>query len=288
MMAQLETVKEFLKNYKPFLELEARLSANYGNLVMVVKQELEHEIGIGLKLPSYDTLILMGVVEASPELDFEEATMGRILLPAEKHVVQDNRFGSLSNWEKWQLESGPIPIPLHEFISSEGFLESFLSLSKPDYKYIFHIGREVEQYFRKALSLNSSFVKALSLLGIGAPEEFVKMHEEIVRKEKIYLLNNLERLISLESKLEDEISKMDAKVGKNDFVEDSVDAFFATYKQREDLKKTKGRIGICLKEAIELNMHKDPWKLEWKNKGITMDVPKYILGLCESYKTWLC
>ncbi len=244
-----------------------------------------------------------------------------LILPMEKHTeISDNRYNS----SKWKLKDGPIIIPPYELMSlgqnaehsigRDGCFSRALRISKP--AFFVETGENVEKYFRfhsvvsiygrKTLQetaeflknrqdneqwMDLSYVEALDLLGLPAPEDFRRKYDREMRERKMNVLENLKKLTEKEAGLRGRINNIFASVKVGTYSPDGVgitvcenedDARAISIGQRMDLEKVRGEIKNYLMRAMELEMHKTDMRIDLQ-PGVTMNVPQYVLGMWERY-----
>ena len=263
--------EKFEENCK---NLEAKLNSAVGQLVLIVENSVRSH-GCGESFKNIDTNERMGVLTSVPNLPFKkgiaETFSPYLILPMEKHV------------DDLKLKKGSIDISvcgsLSQFllgkdasykIGEDGCFSSAWKISKPSF--LLEVGKDVETYFRihnvmprypgKNLQevaellknkpgsdarIDTSYVQAMDLLGLEekVPEDFRKMHDTEIYAKRKDLLKKLEEEIGRDPKNEREIKNL-------------------------------------LSCAIDLEMHAIDLILE-EEPGKTLEVSKYILGLCDKY-----
>lgn len=244
---------------KPYRKIEAKFRYAAGSQILIVKQDKGDymgTIGQGCSKPSLtiiDETLTLGILKSGLELDIQK---GDIIFPTDKHVI---KRGNYSN-NKWGLKEGPISLDCCEFTYLGKYVKTgilippqvIITRDNPNFNHglMLYLGEEVEKYFEKetllgCTYLDTSYAEALNLLGHEAPGIFQEKYDEKVYQKKLGLITYLEELTRLEN--------------------------------------TREEIQTCLRQTIELGMHKEDLTIKQK-PGIEINVPTYITGMCKQYK----
>jgi len=295
------------KDEKPYRETEAKFRDAAGSQILVVKQEKGDymgTIGQGCSEPSLtiiDETLTLGILKSGLELDIQK---GEIIFPTDKHVI---KRGNYSN-NKWGLTEGQISLNCYEFTYLGNYVKTgilippqvIITRDNPDFNHglMFYLGKEVEKYFEREnpfgtgrTLLDISYVEALNLLGQKAPEIFRKEYDKEIYQERVGVINKLEELTKIEAELCGNINFIYDSIKDGAFihggdlvkVENKSEAMIISMKPRMELEEIKRDIQSWLKESIELGMHNEDLTIKQK-PGIEINVPAYILGMCEKYK----
>jgi len=270
-MQRVDLEKSFQQNLS---DLETKLNSAVGKPVLVVENSVE-SYGCGGSQQHISRRERLGVLTSIPNLPFKKGTAETfspyLILPMERHV------------DDLKLKKGSIDISVYGSLSQfllgkdasyeiweGGCFSSAWKISKPSF--MLEVGKDVETYFRihnvmpwypgKSLQevaellknkpdsgarIDTSYVLAMDLLGLEekVPEDFRKMHDTEIYAKRIDLLKKLEE-----------------HIGRN--------------------PKDEQKIKNLLSCAIDLEMHAIDLILEGE-PGKTLEISKYILGLCDSY-----
>lgn len=230
-----------------------------------------------------------------------------LILPMEKHAeISDNRYGS----PKWKLNNGSIIISPYELmnlgqnaehsIGSDGCFSSALRISKP--AFVFETGESVEMYFRfhsvasrygrKTLQetaeflknrqdneqwMDLSYVEALDLLGLPAPEDFRRKYDVKIFGKKTEIVKKLYELSVREPQLKKDIERITQNCKGIPYEGDEV---FVTFKQRGQLIGVYSERGRLLEEASQLGIN------DWNEKvdlapGLSVIASDFLKGVRE-------
>jgi len=256
------------KIQKPLRDFDNLINQNKGKQVLVVEKiagfnDPYHEFRDFID--QRKTKLCLGILDNNLELNFEYKG-SKALLPTKNYVIKTDEYGE----KKWKLEQGQITI---DAINIPDFKKAYSGLH-PNFD--FHIGmmdnsyipgeteiffnNDAEKYFRIAHTrdedlnfsrIDESYIDARHLLGQKAPADFEEIHAKNIKNEKDEIYSALTRVCA----------------------EEGPD-------KKEGCKKKK--IENILERAVELKMHKEPKVLNPK-PGHTIDIQKYINGLCKQY-----
>ena len=282
---------------EPYRKIEERLKNGEGHQILVVWQSESIHGCTGIVSSQYldpmfigiDTELKLGVLTSGLELNIKE---GKIIFPTEKYVKKEDG----NSRKKWELKEGPITLDWYEFTSLDKEIYRRSTKMPNDFAHlknslIFHLGKEVEQYFEGDSYLDTSYVEALNLLEHKAPERFRKKYDEELYQTRVRIINKLEELTEREVKLGAEIKSIYGSIKNGGFmmggaitiVEDEDDARVVSIGPRMKLKEIIEEIQEYLKQGIELGMQKGSLRIEQKPR-MEVNIPSYISGMCEKYK----
>ncbi|MCX6712009.1 MAG: hypothetical protein NT139_03165, partial [Candidatus Woesearchaeota archaeon] len=213
-----KSLEESEKNYQ---QLESRLKGNQGNQILVVTQHESIKGCPGIIPPKYidpifigiDTYLQLGLL-TSDQSNINKKPLKRLTLPTDSHI---EGYDNLKN--KWELKEGPINFDFDylEFLGKElKRREIPVSNIVNDLNrkgLLIHIGQEVEQYFDKKRQI-ISYVEGLNLLKQPVPENFREEYDKIIHTKKVNIIQRLQELTSLESKINEEIKSIFSKVDR--------------------------------------------------------------------------
>ncbi|MFC1754914.1 hypothetical protein ACFL96_16215 [Thermoproteota archaeon] len=106
------------------------------------------------------------------------------------------------------------------------------------------------------------YVDALRLIDHSVPEYFQTKYDTFYENKRQKVIKDLFELVDI----------MDPLVSKEEL----------HWSERDKLKDARKKMTGTLKEAFELNLHKDERELVLR-PGMRVDVPEYITGMCEQY-----
>lgn len=270
--------------------LKERADSNIGQQVLVVRRtkrkmfDIKHFASDAhhcFPEPEHymiDRIWQLGVLKSVVELDLGgQDVFPRLIFPMEFYAEKSNEYRR----EEWKKEEGPItidwmqlvlkkyrvPSPYHIddlCVYGEKTLEPELYFGEQVRLYFktpnwirfgedlegaeerFDISKVKEEHINLERDLDVSYASACHLLGVQAPEEFQTRYDARIREEKSGIIGELEKLT-------------------------------------KQSRPKKGAIESCLKRALELGMDREESTIELE-KGVTLNVPKYISGLAEKYK----
>jgi len=284
---------------KPYREMEERLKGQKGNQILVVDQDESLRGGPGSGIPyispdhiGIDITLMLGILTNGLKLDIQK---GKLVFPTKEYAEKRDHRG----WRgRWELKKGSIKVNSDDFMNLGKKLERSRvpkpndSSAKWEHGLLIHTGDGVGDYFRGEFYLmakkigrvdnsgmNLSYVEALNLLGQEVPPDFKGEYDRHVRERRVGIINKLEELVESQAKLNRKIKAVHGSMDKDD-------AIAVTMGPVSKLEEIEGEIQEHLKEAIELGMHRGDLKLE-RRPGIIIEVPRYISGMCKTYKVAL-
>ncbi len=219
-----------------------------------------------------------------------EKTEGGVVFPCPNYAIK-------YNGGEWHLEKGSIFAADFDFMFFGKEIQRRVVPMKNDGSESFQksimicIGEEVEKYFERNNRPDISYVDALNLLGIEAPERFQKRYNEVNYEKRAGIISHLETLTAREAELRKEIKFVYDSIHRGGFqsggavtlVEDEDDANIVSWGIRETLERTLGEIKNELAKSIKLGMHKKDLKIN-KKPGVELNVPVYISAMCDKYQ----
>ncbi|MBI5880931.1 hypothetical protein HZB90_02265, partial [archaeon] len=132
--------------------------------------------------------------------------------------------------------------------------------------------------------IDPSYADALRLLGANVPEPFAKAWEEH-RVTTIYgMIDDIENLRSNEKGAKDRINAVRQQVGRNEFIETDVDAFFMSYGDHDKREEATRRLKSILERARKMGLHEEQRILPGRMPGTKIDVAEYFRERCRQYK----
>lgn len=295
-------------------EIHKRLDEKVGEELLVVNQHFETSHGcvkflFGGHIRNYYSL---GILDDKPKFDDNY-----LILSAKK-------YASRSNEGEWSLGRGNIKIfdfdlfGLDNRISCElNFVQTgcfggetrIENLSWMNNGIRMFTDKDVAQYFRgqshrdnmgafeidwgdKKDVIDASYVSALKLLGLDAPDDFKKLYKKEVDKGRVEIISNLESLIDKERNIENRIKDVYGSIKHGSYMsggalticENEDDAKVITIGHRQKLRDIEEEIKSMLKDAIKLDMLKEDVIIDGNKPGIKIHAKDYITNLCEKYK----
>jgi len=248
-------IKQMLKKVvaKEFEQLKERLKGKTGQQVLTVSQEercsqMCHGFGQCSGFPTHiETTLSLGMVTAEPQ----QADSGGITIPTERHACKGGYLH-----RRWELKEGPICVGFSEIANLGTRIREGTRSGHGNFQYGFNIyaGEEAAEYFRRG----------------GMDEEEFRIRRKF--EEKLPIDRSYVRALELLGQpLPEDFSRAQEADRKKE-IDKLINALLSE-------KEVEGN----LRRAFELGLHRTP-RTETLKRGITVDVPDYLLGLCERYK----
>ncbi len=250
-----ELIEQMLKEAveREFEQLKEKLKGKTGQQVLAVSQKEEcsemcHGFGpCHAEQTHIETTLHLGILTAEPQ----QADSGGVTIPTERHA---HKGGHLRR--RWELTEGGIYVSFSEIANLGVRIREGTRSGHDDFQHGFNIyaGEDAAEYFRRG----------------GIDEEEARIHRKFGEKLPIdrsyaYALKLLGQPVP-----EDFSRALEADSKKE--IEKIINALLSEKEVEANLQK-----------AFELGLHRTP-RTETLRRGITADVPEYILGLCERYK----
>lgn len=228
----------------------------------------------------------------------------KMKLPTKKHVSKRDQFN-----EKWEVNDGGIPFSDYTLMERLGILQVGVIDRYPGANFILFGDEEVEGYFslphdyvfdyiRKLRGGEMSgedfnklkaqfkdfhldirtYVSGLKLLGYQAPEEFEKVYDAEILKEKEEIIRGLIGLKKEEGALLRRIRGVEQIAESGSDIIDDVAAVLTTIGERDRVDGIRRTILGHLERAEELGMYEGDFKVTLE-RGIDVNVPEYLSSL---------
>lgn len=169
-----------------------------------------------------------------------------------------------------------------------------VSHKKPDYPLEVIVGSEAIQRYcaERGPTYTEFYLKAASLLGVLPPGLAPAIAERYSEKRES-ILKQLETLGEQERREQQEIDRIFGSVKEGVYYtgrgitvcETEDDARVISIGPRRRRDEARAGMRHTLKEALSLGLHTTPWVKTYPDKpGTSLDVPRYIRGLCKRLK----
>ncbi len=299
--------------FQQLSELKKNLQRHNGEFVLVITKEWERAIMAGRSGSLMKTTFYIGIIK-EPFLEMYSGVGSNFGISTEKHVVTDSYYrehpsvyeGSIKSWDissYWLGRPiGEMPIKHEEVGCFPSGRRHWEEEREKEPKLEIFVGDEaVSNWFIKGNGL-LFFHKLQSLLGrtISLPQKFQNKVDTEIQNQKLVILQEIDKLTKIEKIWAGKLAELgEIKLPRISFPLDDASYERTVREDEEDIrrirsapikdeiKKTKASIQHAIQQAIELEMHKDPWVIveeQTPGKKTEIDVPKLIRGYAKYYE----
>ena len=254
----------------------------------------------------YSLGILDGQLPEVEDVKAHFSTSSEMKLPTKKHISKRDHFD-----KKWEVNDGGIPFPDYTLVERLGIFQLGYVGRYPGANFILFGDEEVEGYFslphdcvfgyieklrnggmseedfdrlkvvfKDLHSDVRTYVSGLKLLGYKAPEEFEKVYDAEILKEKEEIIRRLIGLKKEEGELLGIIRGVEQIAESGSDIIDDVAAVLTTVGERDRVDDIRRTILGHLDRAQELEMYRGDFKVTLE-RGIDVNVPDYLSSLRE-------